>query len=334
MPFKICLTGCGALANSHHGPAFVKYAHDHPDTELTACCDLNPHKADDFSRSFGFQRSYTDPLLMLDTESPDAVCLVVPPAVTCALACQILEMRFPLLLEKPPGLTTAEIDRMITTAQSTGTPNQVAFNRRYTPLVTALKQRILELEPPGGLQHLQYDFYRVGRTDPDFSTTAIHGIDAARFLAGSPYSRIAFHYRQFPELGPTTANILLDCTFASSATAQISFLPVSGAVIERATLHFYDRIFFLHLPIWNAFDSPGSLVEVVQGQVISILSGPQVSGSTEDFILNGFYAEDAAFFDAIRSGCSPQGDLATCRQSVEIAHCLRDREPSYSLESA
>lgn len=102
--------------------------------------------------------------------------------------------------------------------------------------------------PPGELQHLQYDFYRVGRTDADFSTTAIHGIDAARFLAGSAYSRIAFHYRELPELGPTTANILLDCTFVSGVTAQICFLPVSGAVIERATLHALDRIYFLRLP--------------------------------------------------------------------------------------
>jgi myo-inositol 2-dehydrogenase / D-chiro-inositol 1-dehydrogenase len=235
-------------------------------------------------------------------------------------------MRFPLLLEKPPGLTTAEVDQMIAAARASGTPNQVAFNRRYTPLVTALKQRLAQIEPPGGLQHLQYEFYRLGRTDADFSTTAIHGIDAARFLAGSDYSHIAFHYREFPELGSATANILLDCTFTSGTTAQICFLPVSGAVIERATLHALNRIFFLHLPVWNAFDAPGSLVEVFKGQVISTLSGPQVAGSPEDFVLNGFYAEDAAFFDDIRRGHSPQGDIASGRQSVEIAQCLRERK--------
>jgi myo-inositol 2-dehydrogenase/D-chiro-inositol 1-dehydrogenase len=334
MTFKICVIGCGALANSHHGPAYVKYARDHAGTELIACCDLSAQKAEDFSRRFGFQRWYTDPLRMLETEGPDAVCLIVPPAMTCAITCQILMMHFPLLLEKPPGLTTGEIDQMITAARVSGTPNQVAFNRRYTPLVAALKQRLAENVPPDGLQHLQYDFYRIERTDADFSTTAIHGIDATRFLAGSAYSRIIFHYREFPDLGSTTANILLDCTFTSGATAQICFLPVSGAVIERATLHAFNRIFFLHLPIWNAFDSPGSLVEVVKGKIISTVSGPEVAGSNEDFVLNGFYAEDAAFFDDICHGRSPQGDIESGRQSVEIAQCLRERKTTYSIEES
>ncbi len=144
MTFKICVIGCGALANSHHGPAYVKYARDHLNTELTACCDLVAQKAADYTRRFGFQRWYSDPLRMLETERPDAVCLVVPPAMTCTLTCQVLEMGFPLLLEKPPGLTTEEIDRMIAAARASGTPNQVAFNRRYTPLVAALKQRLAE----------------------------------------------------------------------------------------------------------------------------------------------------------------------------------------------
>ncbi len=355
MPFQICLIGCGALANSHHGPAYVQYAHTHLDTELIACCDLDPQKAESFSRRFGFRRFYSDPLRMLESEQPHAVCLVVPPEATCALACQVLELGFPLLLEKPPGLTTVEIDHMIVAAGNT--PNQVAFNRRYTPLVTALKQRLSADPPPGDLQHLQYDFFRIGRTDPDFSTTAIHGIDAARFLAGSDYARVDFHYRPLPEFGPSVANVFLDCTYASvgsaatavcAASAHLSFLPVSGAVIERATLHFRDRLFFLHLPIWNAFDFPGSLVEVFNGQVVRTLSGPEsirsvdrpsarsldgpAALSSEDFVLNGFYAEDAAFFDDIRSGRNPQCDLLSARQSVEIAECIRQRKASYSSE--
>jgi predicted dehydrogenase len=236
---------------------------------------------------------------------------------------------------------------MIAAAGLGGAPNQVAFNRRFTPLVTAFKQWLVESPPPDGLQHLQYDFYRIGRADPDFSTTAIHGIDLARFLLDSDYARVAFHYRPLPELGPSVANILLDCTFTSGATAQICFLPVSGAVIERAILHALDRLYFLRLPVWNAFDSPGSLVEVIQGQVTRSLSGlesicsadrpacaldnPDTS-SGADFILNGFYAENAAFFDAIRSGRTPESGLANARQSVEIAQCIRERRAAYSIE--
>ena len=43
------------------------------------------------------------------------------------------------------------------------------------------------------LRHVHYEMTRVDRRDPDFSTTAIHGIDAVRFLAGSDYARGAVH---------------------------------------------------------------------------------------------------------------------------------------------
>jgi myo-inositol 2-dehydrogenase/D-chiro-inositol 1-dehydrogenase len=328
MDFKICVIGCGELATSQHGPSYVRYAQTHPGTELSACCDLIEPKALAFRQRFGFKRHYTDPFRMLEAEHSDAVCLLVPPSLTCQLTCQILQMRFPLLIEKPPGLVAAETDQMIAAARASGTPNQVAFNRRYTPLVAALKEQLAALAP-GDFQHLQYDFYRIGRTDADFSTTAIHGIDTTRFLAGSDYARISFHYHEFPALGPATANILMDCTFVSGVTAQIAFCPVSGAVVERATAHALDRLFFLNLPIWNAFDAPGSLVQVHKGAVVAAQTGPEVSGGTEDFVLNGFYQENATFFDAVRSGRTPPGSIESGRQSVEIAQWLRERRLVY-----
>jgi predicted dehydrogenase len=332
MTFKICTIGCGQLANSQHGPAYAKYAGQTPDTELTACSDLDETKAAAFAQQFGFKRHYTDPIQMLEREHPDAVCLLVPPSVTAPLSCQILMMNYPLLIEKPPGLTVAETDRMIEAARKSGTPNQVAFNRRYTPLVALLKEMLFTTPAPVELQHLQYDFYRVGRTDADFSTTAIHGIDTARYLAGSDYSHIAFHYHEFPALGSATANILMDCTFRSGMTAQLCFCPVSGAVIERATIHALDQLFFLNLPIWNAFDAPGSLTHVVKGEVVQAYSGPEVSNGTEDFVLNGFYGENAAFFDAIRSGRAPAGNFESGRQAVQVAQLIRERKDSYSVE--
>jgi myo-inositol 2-dehydrogenase / D-chiro-inositol 1-dehydrogenase len=330
MTFKICTIGCGQLANSHHGPAYAKYASRTPDTELTACSDLDEARAAAFANRFGFKGHYTDPFQMLEREHPDAVCLLVPPSVTAPLTCQILMMGYPLLIEKPPGLTVAETDRMIEAAHRSGTPNQVAFNRRYTPLVACLKELLQQDPVQANIQHLQYDFYRIGRTDADFSTTAIHGIDTARFLAGSDYAAISFHYRPFPSLGPATANILMDCTFRSGMTAQICFCPVSGAVIERATVHALDQLFFLNLPIWNAFDAPGSLVHVVKGDVVRTYTGPEVAAGSEDFVLNGFYGENACFFDDIRSGRIPTGNIESGRQAVEIAQLIRERKTSYS----
>lgn len=330
MSFKICVIGCGFMAVHYHGPAYVKYVSTHPDTELVACCDIDAAKAAAFAEQFGCARHYTDFEKMLDAEKPDAVCLNAPVELTCALSCRVLEMGYPLLTEKPPGRTVDELDRMIAAANASGVPTQVAFNRRYTPLVVELKRMVRSRFDPAAIQHVRYDFTRVGRTDPDFSTTAIHGIDTARFLADSDYARIRFHYQAFPNLGPATANIFMDCTFESGATAHLNFCPVAGVVTERATIHAHDNTFFLNIPVWNGSDTPGRLQHFEKDKLKLDRSGLEFS-SGDIFESNGFYGENAAFFDDVRAGRRPAGDLRSARQSVEVAQYLRERRTEYAL---
>jgi predicted dehydrogenase len=330
---KLCSIGCGGIAVGYHGPALRRYVSTHSGVELAACCDVDVSKAEDFCRLYNYSYAYTKYTTMLDEVHPNAICLAVPPPVTCKLGCDILQRGIPLLLEKPPGLTTLEVDRLIAAADSNHTPNQVAFNRRYTPLMRRLKE-LLASFCPAGFQHLRYDFTRVSRTDPDFSTTAIHGIDTARFIADADYAHVQFRYQEFPELGPTVANIFMDGSFTSGATFHLAFCPVSGSVTERASVYALDHSFYLQLPIWNGFDAPGRLQHIYKGNLLSEETGPQLSGSSEDFILNGFYAENAEFLDAIRAGQRPTGDVRSARQSVEIAQCIRERRAEYDSHAS
>ena len=88
----------------------------------------------------GLCARYTRPSIqILSAERPDAVCLVVPEPLTCELACQVLEMGYPLIMEKPPGRTVEEIDRMTSAAEAAGVPTKVAFNRRYEPVPSAVE---------------------------------------------------------------------------------------------------------------------------------------------------------------------------------------------------
>ncbi|MBN1349816.1 Gfo/Idh/MocA family oxidoreductase [candidate division KSB1 bacterium] len=329
MTFKICTIGCGSLATSQHGPAFVKYATSHPQTELTACCDLVEERARSYKEKFGFRRYYTDNVEMLNREKPDAVCLIAPVDLTCELSCQILQMGYPLLVEKPPGRTPEELGRMIAAAESTGAITQVSFNRRYAPLIREIKSLLAGQLADRPIQYLRYDFYRYNRMDADFSTTAIHGIDAVRFLTGCDYERIQFHYQQFPELGYQVANIFMDCKMTSGAVAHLNFCPIAGVTIERATINALDHTFFLDTPIWGEFDSPGKILHFQNNQLKLELSGDELPEGTETFELSGFYGENAAFFDDLRAGRRPACDLKDARQSVEIAHCIRERKDAY-----
>jgi len=321
--FKIAVIGCGYITGASHGPAYVRYAAQHADVELAACCDVDGARAEEFRARCGFARAYTDYLGLLDAEKPGAVCLNVPERLICEMGCRILEMGYPLLAEKPPGLTVEQVERLAATAETHGVLHQVALNRRHTPLVVELK-RLLEGQP---VHHVCLDFLRIGRTRYDFTTTAIHAVDTARFLLGCDYQHVRFQYQAFPDLGTDVANFFLDCVFTSGVTARLSISPVTGVSVERVAVHAVDHTWFLSLS--NGPDVPGSLRHFEKGQLVLDLDGAQFCGSQDDYILSGFYAEDAAFFDAVRAVRQPADDFRSARQSVEVMQAMRERKPVY-----
>jgi myo-inositol 2-dehydrogenase / D-chiro-inositol 1-dehydrogenase len=331
---KFCIVGCGEHAFSSHGPAQAKYAERHPGLVLSACCDINQARAEQYRERFGFARSYGDAQEMLEVERPEAVALVVPAPLACELGSRILQQGVPLLLEKPPGETVAELDRLVTAARTGGrgrseVPHQVAFNRRYVPLVSALRQRLEALCEETPLQHIRYEMVRVDRRDADFSTTAIHAIDAVRFIAARDFNEVRFRYQELPALGPGVANIFMDGVMAGGVTAHLAFCPVAGVVVERAEVHARDHTFFLEIPMWNAFDTPGRLVRVTRGSVVEELGGPLEGDGSASFELGGFYDQYVAFFAALAEGRGPAPALAETRQSVEIAEAMRARRSEF-----
>lgn len=331
MKFKICTIGGGWMASQGHGPSYKRYAEENPEVELTACCDINEMAAQEYQKEFGFSRHYTDIFTMLDREKPDAVCLTVPVHLTAPLAIKIMELGYPLMMEKPPGMDSKETLDIIKAADKGNIPNQVAFNRRFTPLIKKLKNELTSKYKPEDIQNIQYFMYRKGRTDEDFSTTAIHGIDATRYLAGSDYKYVHFIYQELPSLGKGVTNIYMNCIFESGATAQLSFCPVAGVTIERAVANIHDHTYFLNIPVWGGVDSPGRLLHIDNDKVNFDISGLDICTSQELYETNGFYNENTSFFNDIRAGKKPVNDVKSALQSVKIAECIRKRQAEYKL---
>jgi myo-inositol 2-dehydrogenase/D-chiro-inositol 1-dehydrogenase len=322
---KLCQVGCGEHARVAHGPSQARCARERPGLVLAGCCDLDAARAESFRREFGYARAYTDVAAMLDAERPEAVVVVVPVERTVVVGSMVLEREIPLLLEKPPGETTDAVDCLIGAAERRGrvVPHQVAFNRRFAPLVQELRRRILDAGP---LQHVHYEMTRVERRDPDFSTTAIHGLDAVRYLAGSDYASARFRYREMPELGHGVANIFADAVMTSGATAHLAFCPVAGVMVERATAHAHGHSLSLHVPMWSGVDAPGRLWHFEGGTLAADVTGHQVGDGTALFELGGFHRETVAFLDAVEDGRPPAPSLRESRQSVAIAEHVRARK--------
>jgi len=322
------MVGCGYMSAGLHGPAIKKYEALCGNVRFAACCDTDAEKARRFKEDFGLASYYTDTDAMLEAEKPDAVSLIVPVDRTADLACDILRKGYPLITEKPPGMDAAETLRMIKAASEGGAPNQVAFNRRYMPLVQKLMELLHETGRGGCVTDVHYKMTRVRRIEPDFSTTAIHGIDLVRHIAKSDYRSIDFKYREITPEG--AADIRMDCEMASGAYARLDFLPDTGVDTERLEINANRGTFLVNLTYGKACaDYPGRLRYFEKNKLIHDLDGGSISGSLEEFINGGFYGENASFLDDVINGRKPAGDIASGLQPVEIACCVRRKDAVY-----
>ena len=318
MPFKIAIIGCGWVSTSCHGPAYQEYAASHKDVVLAACCDSDPQRAALFRERFCFQNAYTNYLEMLDAEHPQAVCLNVPPALIASMGVEIMKRGYPLMAEKPPGLSVADVDRLIQAADLSQVIHQVAFNRRFMPLMTELKGRLLSQT----IHHIAGRMTRIHRRDPQFATTAVHLIDAARYLAGCDYQQVDLDIQHLPEEGPGVANFQLEGQFTNGTTFHLNIFPLAGADVEQFTLYAIDRTF--HLDAFNEPENPGRLRLFAKGTLLADLDAFQLTQRREAFYVNGFYHEDCTFFDAVQAGVPPAHGFHSCRQSIEIMQRLID----------
>jgi len=311
MALRICSIGCGRHARNAHGTSYARYVRQYPDTELVSCCDLDEQKARAFAGDFGFARSDTDLDVMLNRERPDAVCLISPPALTCELGCRVLRHGIPLLVEKPPGVSPGQLEQLIEAAGDT--PVMVAFNRRFAPALVKLKSRLADLH----IHEIDYQMVRSMRKEPDFFTTAIHGIDALRFLVGD-FASASMTYQRIAS-ATSAANMVIDGFTKSGTRVRFRCYPCAGGIFERATVQADGHTLEANVPMWNSHDMPGVVRHFAGDQCIAEISGEM---DVPEIVISGFYGENEAFFEAVRYGRTLTPTLAESRQSVRVADVL------------
>ncbi|MHA1680967.1 MAG: Gfo/Idh/MocA family protein [Promethearchaeota archaeon] len=329
---KICHVGCGRMSVMYYGPSYVTYLEHHPDSELVACCDIDEEQAKLFSSMVGFTRHYTDIDAMLDAEAPDVAVLVVAEKLIAPLATQIMGKGVPVVMEKPPGRTPAELDQMLQIAGRYGVATQVNFNRRFTPLLVELKRLLGERYPSHSIHYLGYDFWRVQRREPDFYMTAIHGIDAVRFLLDDDYKVVNYTYQPVHGEGSGFENYFLDGEMHSGTRVHLNFIVDAGVLVERVVIQAKDETIFCNIPAWGGIDTPGSILIFRNGKKLLEISGEDLLQGIEDPDephYMGFYDELRVAFETIRVGGRPGNDLQACKQSLEVAWLMGEKGKIY-----
>jgi predicted dehydrogenase len=319
---KLCMIGCGDFARRFHGPAQQRCATQNPDLVLAACCDIDGNRAREYGDAFGFARRYTDAPAMLAAERPDAVILAVPPAITCGAASHVLAEGFPLFMEKPPGVSLEELTRLIGIAGKDPPRAQVGFNRRYMPVMRRAREIIDRTFAASPIVRIDYEMTRFGRWDPDFSTTAVHAIDAVRILAGSPFRTARLEYQPQAQGGREAVDISIDLECVSGVRVRLEIQPVAGCNTESAKIHAVGHSLAIKIPYPGKIPSDGTVEHWHGDKLVASFSDAGCEAPEKMGILD----ETNSFLSAVRSGSDFSPGLRDCLQQVELMEAIRLRQ--------
>jgi predicted dehydrogenase len=185
---RIALVGFGKFAPRHLEVLRAQGA------EIVAVCNRSEAGRARAMADGGIPKAYASIAELLREERPDGVVCTTPPEAIHEAGMELLASGVPTLLEKPPGISLAQLGDLERQAATHGTPVMVGVNRRHYSVVRRA------IDDAGGLDQITGVFIDwsedprllLGRGLPA-STVAlstfrnsIHGLDLLVYLAGAP----------------------------------------------------------------------------------------------------------------------------------------------------
>ena len=135
-----------------HVPLYLRaVSSDH--LQVAAVSDPNRELAERTASSLGCP-AYTDGIKLLDEIKPDFVFAFAPHFEMPALADALLERDIPFSMEKPMGLCSGDVERIIEKAEKKQVFVAVPFVWRYSELIRGFKERVC----PEDIVHLAFRF--------------------------------------------------------------------------------------------------------------------------------------------------------------------------------
>lgn len=192
---KVCIIGCGMIAQSAHIPAYMAHKEHF---RITAVCDAKEAVAKRVCEAFGIARYYTDAEQMLEREKPDVVSVCAPNMLHKEYVIMALNHGANVLCEKPLAITRSDAGEMFSLARGQGRILMACQTLRFLPERLAVKAMVdrgelgdvyyAELSrirrrgiPTWGRFHIRE--YSGGGALVDIG---VHSIDSAIWLMGNP----------------------------------------------------------------------------------------------------------------------------------------------------
>jgi predicted dehydrogenase len=334
---RVAIVGCGLIGAKRAGALAYE-------DNLVGCYDISPATANAFARDHG-TRACTSIEELLDRK-PEVVVVAVSHDSLAALAERALAAGAHVLVEKPAGLSSRQIERLITAEQRSGKRVKVGFNHRFHP---GLARAAAEVHSGvhGELLHLRARYGHGGRpgydrewrAQPDRSgggeliDQGMHLLDLSHWIAGPLPLHSALLRTQFWDT-PVEDNAALILGEAQSRTDPWAMLHVTWTE--------WKNLFSLEVYCRTAKIQVDGLVRSYGPQRLRIYRmrpemGPpeleEISYAQED---GSWAAEWEHFADALaaRDGRLLLGDLRDARYAWEQVEAAYAAGPYAAMRDA
>lgn len=114
----------------------------HPNTKITAICDINPEVVKKVGDRYEVDGRYTSYEEMIDKEKLDVVSIVTPNCFHQEMTELALDKGIHVLCEKPIGLNTEQAIAMNKKSQEVGKRLMINYSYRFKPKAVAIKKQI------------------------------------------------------------------------------------------------------------------------------------------------------------------------------------------------
>jgi len=221
----VAVIGCGA-----HSTTTILPALRHAPLRLIAVCDLDADRAEAARVQFGAERTYQSIGDLLASATVEAVLVVGPPELHVAAGVAALESGHHVFVEKPPGSTLADAERLRVASEAAGRHVMVGFMKRHATGYRLLK-RILAEPDFGDLTSISYRFshWAVDGIQLHLTDMSIHALDLVRWLAGDPV-RMSVYKRARQGTNHSLA-VMFD--HAGACVSQLDLSAFGPGVIEH-----------------------------------------------------------------------------------------------------
>jgi len=295
---RVAVVGVGDFGRNH-----VRVYRELENAELVGVVDLDRERAERIAQEFS-----TAALVGIESLAGrvDAVSLVVPTLEHGRIGCQLLEMGFDVLVEKPIAASLAEADKLISAASRRGRVLQVGHLERFNPGLEAVL--------PVVKRPLYFEVHRLGvftsrSLDIDVVyDVMIHDLDILLSLADAPVEEIKAV--GIPVLTDKVDIAHARLTFASGAVANVTASRVSTERVRK--LRFFQQHEYIS-------------VDFTRQDALRIRVGepgpePKFDFSTLTAVRQEpLRGELSAFLESVRSRATPRVDGAAGRRALELA---------------